>query len=236
MLPTCETCVGDSSTACVHPTPRSLVISSRPDLTLLSPLGDRTIERTYRTGLVGDPSAGDGMFGKGWRANFEYRIGTINGGNSNGVMLFDAAGRKIFYQRRRDSAAPAVYDSPDGNGGSICQAADGSYLWQDAQGSSYQFDAAGGIVSITDIHGNQETFGSSGGRITSLTDRHGRVVTFDYQGTNHVRRLLGPPIAANPAGVYAKYAYDANGNLTSVTYPDGNALSYGYENSSWRNH
>lgn len=32
------------------------------------------------------------------------------------------------------------------------------------------------------------------------------------------------------------YAYDANGNLTGVTYPDGNALSYGYENSPWRNH
>ena len=115
------------------------------------------------------------------------------------------------------------------------QAADGSYLWQDAQGTSHQFDAAGNILSITDIHGNRETFGSSGGRITSLTDRHGRVVTFDYQGTNHVKRLLGPPIAANPAGVYATYAYDTNGNLTGVSFPDGNALIYGYENPSWPN-
>ncbi len=234
--PTCSTCVGESATACVHPTPRSMVISSRPDLTLPSPLGDRTIERTYRTGLVGDAAAGDGMFGKGWHANFEYRIGTIGGDSSYGVMLFDAAGRKIFYQRRPYPSTPAVYDSPAGDGGSISQAADGSYLWQDAQGSSYQFDAAGGISSITDVHGNQETFGSSGGRITSLTDRHGRVVTFDYQGTSHVMRLLGPPIAANPAGVYATYAYDATGNLTGVTYPDGNALVYGYENAAWPNH
>ena len=100
--PTCQTCVGDSSMACVHPTPkRSLVISSRPDLTLPSPLGDRTIERTYRTGLVGDTRAGDGMFGKGWHANFEYRIGTMGGSwsTSYGVLLFDASGRKIYYQR-----------------------------------------------------------------------------------------------------------------------------------------
>jgi len=234
--PTCSTCVGDSATACVHPTPRSLVITSRPDLTLPSPLGDRTIERTYRTGLVGDTAAGDGMFGKGWHANFEYRIGTLDGDSSNGVMLFDATGRKIFYQRRPAASTPAVYDAPGGKGGSIVQAADGSYLWQNAQGSSYQFDAAGCIVSITDSHGNQETFNSSGGRITSLTDRHGRVITFDYQGTNHVTRLLGPPIAANPAGVYATYAYDANGNLTGVSFPDGNALVYGYEDSTWRNH
>ena len=90
-------------------------------------------------------------------------------------------------------------------------------------------------MSITDIYGNQEAIGYSGGRITSLTDRHGRVIAFDYQGTNHVRRLLGPSIAANPAGVYATYAYDANGNLTDVLYPDGNTLAYRYENVSWPN-
>jgi uncharacterized protein RhaS with RHS repeats len=32
------------------------------------------------------------------------------------------------------------------------------------------------------------------------------------------------------------YTYDANGNLTGVSYPDGNALIYSYENSSWPNH
>ena len=97
--PTCSTCIGDSATACVHPTPRSLVVSSRPDLTLRSPLGDRTISRTYRTSLVGDPDAGDGMFGAGWRAGFEYHVGAPAGSASTGVMLFDAAGRKIFYHR-----------------------------------------------------------------------------------------------------------------------------------------
>ncbi|MHB8835966.1 MAG: InlB B-repeat-containing protein [Candidatus Methylomirabilia bacterium] len=225
--------MGDSSVVCVHPTPRSLVISSRPDLTLASPLGDRTIERTYRTGLVGDATAGDGMFGKGWHANFEYRIRWIS--SYGGIMLFDAAGRKVFYQRDY-STASEVYIPPDGSGGTVSKAADGTYLWQDAQGTSYQFDAAGNIQFIKDLYGNQERFAYSAGRISSLTDRHGRVVTFDYQGTNYVKRLLGPPIAANPAGVYASYAYDTNGNLVGVTYPDGNALLYGYENSTWRNH
>ena len=235
-LPRVRRASADSPTACVHPYPRSLAITSRPDLTLPSPLGDRTIERTYRTGLIGDAVAGDGMFGKGWRANFEYRIGTINGSNANGVMLFDAAGRKIFYQRSNYPSTPVVYASPDGNGGSISSAADGSYLWQDAQGTCLLFRCGRQHPVDRDMHGNQETFGYSGGRITSLTDRHGRVVTFDYQGTNHVRRLLGPAIAANPAGVYATYAYDTNGNLTGVTFPDGNALIYGYENSAWPSH
>ena len=202
------------------------MISSRPDLTLLSPLGDRTIERTYRTGLIGDAVAGDGMFGKGWRANFEYRIGSVNGSSANGVMLFDAAGRKIFYQRSNYPSIPMTYASPDGNGGTISSEADGSYLWLDSQGTAHAFDAAGNILSIRDIHGNRETFGYAGGRITSLVDRHGRVITFDYQGTSHVVRLLGPVIAANPAGVYATYAYDANGNLTGVTFPDGSGLNY----------
>ncbi len=230
--PTCETCVGESLAACVHPYPRSLVLSSRPDLTLASPLGDRTIVRTYRTALVGDKAAGDGMFGKGWRANFEYRINEMFlGSRSYGVMLFDATGRKIFY-----SGTAGVFGSPDGKGGSISKAADGTYLWKDAQGTSYRFDTNGYILSLADVHGNQQTFGYSGGRIISLSDLHGRVVTFDYQGTNHVRRLLGPPIAANLTGEYAKYSYDTAGNLIGVAYPDGNTLSYGYENSSLPNH
>lgn len=234
--PTCDTCVGDSPTACVHPYPRSLVISARPDLTLVSPLGDRTIERTYRTSLVGDATGGDGMFGKGWRANFEFRIGSVNGGTTNGVMLFDDAGRKIFYRRLSYVSTPVVYISPDGKGGSITAQADGGYLWQDSRGNSYRFDPAGTIVSIRDAHGNQETFASTGGRTTSLTDRHGRVVVFDYQGTGRVVRLLGPPIDANPSGVYASYSYDTTGNLTGVSYPDGSALVYDYGDSAWPSH
>ena len=232
--PTCSTCIGDSPTVCVHPTPRSLVISSKPDVTLLSPLGNRTIERTYRTSLIGDPVAGNGMFGKGWRANFEYRVGAIGESTSFGVMLFDAAGRKVFYHRDY-SKSLETYESPDGKGGRITKNPDGSYLWQDARGTSYQFDTAGKILSITDIHGNQEVIGYSGDRIISLTDRHGRVITFDYQGTNFVRQLLGPPVAANTTGVYAAYAYDVGGNLTNVTYPDGSVLDYRYENTSWPN-
>jgi len=232
--PTCSTCIGDSATVCVHPTPRSLVVSSKPDVTLLSPLGNRTIERTYRTSLIGDPTAGNGMFGKGWQANFEYRVGAIGGNTTSGVMLFDAAGRKVFYHRDY-SRSPESYESPDGKGGRITRNPDGSYLWQDAHGSSYQFDTAGRILTITDMHGNQESFGYAGDRITSLTDRHGRIISFDYQGTNFVRQLLGPPVAANPNGVYATYAYDASGNLTDVTYPDGSSLVYGYGNTSWPN-
>ncbi len=90
---TCPTCVGNSPYSCVDPTPRSVEISSPPDLTLKSPLGDLQIERKYRTSYLADEIS-DGMFGKGWRGNLEFRIGSsARMSPAVGLLFFDGAGQ-----------------------------------------------------------------------------------------------------------------------------------------------
>ena len=231
--PTCPTCVGSSATACVHPHPRSVEVTAPPDLILRSPLGDMEIQRKYRTSLIGDSAVEQGMFGKGWRANFEYRIKVVGNANSM-IMLYDASARKILYTPRFGS--PGIYDSPDGHGGTVTRGVGGTFVWTDNGGTSRGFDANGIIQWITDIHGNTMSFGYANGQLTSLTDQHGRALAFDYQGTSYVKRLLGPPIASNPEGVYATYSYDEHGNLSDVSFPDGNAHVYRYEDPAHPNH
>lgn len=238
--PPCTPCVGNSGAACVHPTPTSLIVSSPPDLTLKSPLGDRTIERTYRTSLVGNATAGDGMFGKGWRANFEYQIGFLEGNATYGVMLSDAQGRKIFYHRDY-FASTETYLSPDGNGGSITKNIDDTWTWWDEQGTLYHFHADGKIDSIKDIHDNIETLiypenQPDHSRIVGLVDRHGRNLSFDYQGTNYVKTLRGPSTPGNPSGEYAGYTHDTAGNLIAVDFPDGTSQVYAYTDTTSPNH
>jgi hypothetical protein len=52
--PPCQSCVDGGGGSCMHPTTRSLVYSPPSDVPLKSPLGDLTLQRTYRTSLVGD--------------------------------------------------------------------------------------------------------------------------------------------------------------------------------------
>jgi RHS repeat-associated protein len=84
------------------------------------------------------------------------------------------------------------------------------YIYTDPNGTSYTISAAGNLQSIQDLSGNGLTITSSG--ITSTT---GLNVQFKRDPNNNNRITKITDTAGNPY----LYGYDANGNLSTVTYP-----------------
>jgi RHS repeat-associated protein len=82
------------------------------------------------------------------------------------------------------------------------------YTYTDASGTQYSINANGALQSITDIGGNSLTVTTLG--ITSST---GLSVPFVRDSSNRITQIT------DPQGNIYQYAYDANGNLASVTYP-----------------
>lgn len=56
----------------------------------------------------------------------------------------------------------------------------------------------------------------------SITDNFGRSIKFIYDGSIRIKTMI------NPAGGVYTYTYDANNNLSSVTYPDLTVKTYHY--------
>ena len=83
------------------------------------------------------------------------------------------------------------------------------YIYTDPNGTAYTMSAAGNLQSIQDLSGNGLTITASG--ITSTT---GLSVPFVRDSNNRITQIT------DPAGNIYQYAYDANGNLAAVTYPN----------------
>ncbi len=66
--------------------------------------------------------------------------------------------------------------------------------------------------------------------IKTITHKeNGKVITYEYDGLKRVKQIKYNDYAANGSqGV--KYDYDANSNITAITYPDGFKVGYSYDN------
>jgi RHS repeat-associated protein len=82
------------------------------------------------------------------------------------------------------------------------------YVYTDPNGTAYTISAAGNLQSIQDLSGNGLTITASG--ITSTT---GLSVPFVRDSSKRITQIT------DPAGNIYQYGYDANGNLSTVTYP-----------------
>ena len=83
------------------------------------------------------------------------------------------------------------------------------YVYTDPSGTSYTISANGNLQSIVDKNGNTLAIGTGG--ITSST---GLQVTFARDSNGRITQIT------DPKGNAYLYAYDASGNLASVTYPN----------------
>ena len=74
--------------------------------------------------------------------------------------------------------------------------------------------------------------GNIGGRISQITDESG-VETRKYDELGNVSEMTKTPqtqLPSIPGVAYTmKYAYDAMGRALSMTYPDGEVVTYGYD-------
>jgi RHS repeat-associated protein len=119
--------------------------------------------------------------------------------------------------------------------------------------TSYTYDSAGDLTSVTDPDGGTTTYtyDSSGNRLTA-TDPDGRETVWTYDDYHDVltttlpggqvttttynsdhaptsvsRTLVGTPDHT----VTTSYTYEPDGQLATVTDPDGNTTSYGYDSA-----
>jgi len=90
--------------------------------------------------------------------------------------------------------------------------------------TSFGYDAAGRLTSVTDPLGTETTMTyDTAGNMTSITDALGRTVRFTYDAAGRVLT------ATDPAGEMASFGYDANGNRTSATDQLGKTTHFTYD-------
>ena len=86
---------------------------------------------------------------------------------------------------------------------------------------------------ISIVYDNDNTY-----KIDYVTDGIGRIYDFIYNSADLLSEIKcltadGAPIKAGTTNTDLKvtYGYDSNNNLTSVTYPDGEAVAYTYDSN-----
>jgi len=94
--------------------------------------------------------------------------------------------------------------------------------------TQFSYDGSGALVSVTDAlgHVTQITQHLPGGWPQTIVDPNGVTATLAY---NARQWLLSRSLATAAGPLTTTYAYDAAGNLTRTTQPDGSALAYTYD-------
>ncbi len=123
----------------------------------------------------------------------------------------------------------------------------GGYLYRNAStGTIETYNSTGQITGLADTSGNTLTFIYSAGAsglapaadyLIKVIDNAGRTLSFEYGlpvgGVAAKDGLVSKVTGSN--GAYITFGYDANRNLTAMTWPDGRTRQFLYENttSNW---
>ena len=167
-----------------------------------------------------------GSLGFGWTHTYEASLDPgfqISG--MSFIRIVDHTGRGIYFTEKTHGVYAGAFKER-----THVEAEAESYIWYRLDGTRYVFSASGKLNFIEDEKGNrQEAAYDTQGRLESVTDTaSGRTLTFTYNTESLLESITGPVTAAVPSGVWVTYGYDANQNLTSVTYADGSGLTYDY--------
>jgi RHS repeat-associated protein len=208
-------------------------------IAIISPAGLATRYRYDAAGkIVAVVSPG------GWIFRYEYdkRGQTTAAITPSGAVQrwqYDAAGQLTVTTDPNGSQTQYVYDQA-GNITSIT----------DPKGSvtRFAYDAAGREISSTDPLGRTTTREyDKAGNLIAVTDPSGHTINLEYDNDGRVtRRSAGQEsvsFAYDPAGNRismtdatgtTRYTYDKAGQLTTLTYPDGEVLSMTYDAAGQR--
>ncbi|MBF0478818.1 MAG: RHS repeat protein [Candidatus Omnitrophica bacterium] len=187
---------------------------SSTDFSLSSQGPKLNLSRHYRSF-----STFTGMFGYGWRTDFDVNLTQDNSGN---VIIFDGEGTGIYFMNNS-----GIYTPSPGNYSTIVKNADNTFSVTDKNGKATHYDINGRLSSVKDRHGNMLTFvynpAVPGG--TYIQDASGRQIVLNVDLNGHIIS------ATDPAGKNFQYGYDINGNLVSVTDPSGAITKYIYDDN-----
>lgn len=183
-----------------------------------------TVARTFNSH---DPR--DGMFGRGWTSSCDTGLfaATDSEAQSGGSSTFRTAlvradnGKR--YAFREISAG--VFEAPPGRSERITAAPNGALRVTANDGSSRLYASSGRILSESSPAGRMLDYEyDSNDRLIRITDQVGRFVRFEYTPQDRVSAVV------DSADRRWTYGYDASGNLTSVTSPEGGTRRYEYRN------
>ncbi len=171
-------------------------------------------------------SSSSGFLGFGWSHTYSeifdpaYEIA-----GKTYLKIVDQTGRASYFTQK----TPGVYKG-EFNDRSKVKNEVGSYVWYRLDGSKYAFSATGQLLWIDDEKDNRLVLGyDAQNRLQTVTDiSSSRVLTFNYTAGGLLESISGPVTDGVPSGIWVTYGYDANQNLTSVTYADGSGFDYTY--------
>ncbi len=136
------------------------------------------------------------------------------------------AGRTGTARRSTLSPRTGVWKDELGYGYTLT-VSDSGYTITDKKSNTMEFSSAGQLTAVKDAYGNAISITSDGSRVTALTDGAGRHYAFTYADGRLTQ--LTYTGAGSDAIETVTYAYTAAGDLASVTYHDGESVTYAWD-------
>lgn len=175
---------------------------------------DVTLTRTYNSRKSLTPFS---MFGYGWMLNYQMRL--VDAGTGPITFIDGDSTRHIFGENPNGG-----YETPDGLYLELVKNTDGTYKLTATDGTVYNFNNNGLLLTISDTNSNNLSITySTNDKIIEISDTSGRITTFSYGSNGYVESIK------DPANRTISFSYDSSGNLVSETDADGHKTSYQYD-------
>jgi len=167
----------------------------------------------------------DGPLGYGWTHSFSLNLQVVDTNPPARIKITDADGRALYFRQVMYTYADGTHFAGEsGVKDRLVLQASGQYLLRRKEGNlTYQFDFTGKLTQISDPNNNTLTFAYTNNLLTQVSNNFGKALTIQYSGG----RISS---VTDPKGQSVVYNYNANGDLTSVSYPDANSIAYAYAN------
>ena len=165
--------------------------------------------------------ANDIGYGYGWRSNYAQSIEACTVSGTSYYRWTDGDGTEKYF-----ASANGVWKDELGYGYTLT-VSDSGYTITDKKSNTMEFSSAGQLAAVKDAYGNAISITSDGSRVTALTDGAGRHYAFAYSDGRLTQ--LTYTGAGSDAIETVTYAYTAAGDLASVTYHDGESVTYAWD-------
>lgn len=171
-------------------------------------------------GALGDDS-GPVIFISDTQAYMDVANIGLDGDPAHSALLLSII--DFCLRSQRDPTANVEFVGPPGDFSRLEKLPDGGFERQMPDGTLYEFDVNGRLVSEAARNGATSRFAyDAAGNLAAITDPFSKVIELIYDGGKLAR-------VVDPAGRTTTYEHDAAGDLVRVQKPDGSAVLYEYD-------
>lgn len=167
-------------------------------------------------------SAVKGSFGYGWSNNYDFNIKSADTtalSSTSAVIISQENGSTVSFTKNS-----AGIWTTDVKTRATLQQINGKFVFVRDKETTFTFNVAGQLETITDLNGNALTLAYTSGKLTSVSNGKTQQLTIAW-GTNNLIKSV-----TTPSGKTTQYTYTTGLDLSKVTYPDATTTSYVYAN------